>query len=308
MQDFSHTPVLLNETLDLLNVKPTGTYLDCTLGGGGHSAKILEKLTTGHLIALDRDKDSIAYCRKKFEGNEKITIVHSNYKQAASVLLNLGINGLDGVLADLGISSYQIDNPDRGFSYMKQGPLDMRMDTTQQLTAFEVVNEYSKDKLIQIFRDYADEKFAREIAQSILVQRRFGPIRTTADLVDIVDRSIPMRLRTGHSSKKVFQAIRIEVNQELEGLKDIFSKLIAKLNNCGRMAVIAFHSAEDKIVKDLFKECATGCICPKNFPVCVCGHKATVKLITKKPIEATEQERRENSRSNSAKLRGIEKI
>lgn len=301
-------PVLLSETIKLLNVNPAGTYIDCTAGGGGHSSKILEQLTTGSLIAIDRDVDAIKHCTERFEHDKRVTVIHGNYKDATNIISGLGIDKIDGALLDLGISSYQIDNAERGFSYMKQGPLDMRMDATQSLTAKEVVNEYSKDKLIQIFRDYGDERFAREIAQCIAVQRRFGPITDTQTLVSLIDRAIPIHLRSGHAAKRVFQAIRIEVNQELEGLKEILNKLIDRLNPKGRIAVIAFHSAEDKIVKDTFRLSATECICPKSFPICVCGHKASVKLLTRSPIEATPQEIKENSRSSSAKLRGVEKL
>lgn len=305
-----HVPVLLAESIASLNIKGSGTYLDCTLGAGGHSGEIIKRLTDGRLISLDKDDDAIKYCKRKFEGESKITIVKSDFKRACEVLDNLSIDKIDGVLMDLGVSSWQIDNAQRGFSYMAEGPLDMRMDKSQSLTAKEIVNNYSQEKLAYIIKEYGDEPFAKMIAQNICRQRELGQIKTTAELVSLIDRSLPYayKKRIGHGAKKTFQAIRIEVNGELEGLKEVTEKLIKRLKEGGRISVITFHSLEDKIIKDIFREYATDCICPKDFPICICGHRAEVKLINKKPVEASIEELETNPRSNSAKLRTAEKI
>lgn len=305
-----HVPVLLKESISSLDIREGGTYLDCTLGAGGHSGEILKKLQTGRLISLDKDDDAINYCKQKFENESKITIVKSDFKKVCEILDDLGIEKVDGVLMDLGVSSYQIDSAQRGFSYMAEGPLDMRMDASQSLTAKEVVNNYSEEKLAYIIKEYGDEVFASLIARNICRQRELGQIKTTTELVSVIDRSMPYsyKRRIGHCAKKTFQAIRIEVNGELEGLKDVTEKLIERLNKGGRISVITFHSLEDKIIKDVFKEYALNCICPKDFPICICGHRAQVKIINKKPLEAGIEELQLNPRSSSAKLRTAEKI
>lgn len=308
--EFEHVSVLLEQSIELLDIKPNGIYVDCTLGSGGHSREILNKLTNGKLIGFDKDIDAIKHCQTVFKDNSNVIINHTDFKNVCKTLDQLGIDKVDGVLMDLGMSSWQIDNFERGFSYMTNGPLDMRMDSHQTLTAFEVVNEYSEEKLAKIIEDYGEEPFARQIARNIAIQREIGAINNTLDLVDIIDHSLPYsyKRKIGHSSKKTFQAIRIEVNQELEHLKETIAKLIKRLNKQGRIAIISFHSLEDRIVKETFREYATGCVCPKSFPICICGHKADLKLITRKPIIPSEQEMQINSRANSAKLRVAEKI
>ena len=302
-----HVPVMLEECLSALNVRKGGIYLDGTLGGGGHSSEILKR--GGTLIALDRDNEAIAESKKRFE-DEKLsgyTIVKSNFHDAAKVLDDLGVDGIDGALLDLGISSHQIDDPERGFSYRFDGKLDMRMDNDGGITAYDVVNEYSEDELVKILFGYGEERFAKKIASAIVRERKIQPIRTTAELSELVKKSTPeFYHRQGHPAKKTFQAIRIEVNGELDGLSEALESIAAKIKSGGRFAVLTFHSLEDRIVKQAFRLMCTDCICDKSLPVCVCGNKATAKPIGK--FKPTQKETNENSRAASATLRVIEKL
>lgn len=302
-----HVPVMLEECLSALNVRKGGIYLDGTLGGGGHSSEILKR--GGTLIALDRDNEAIAESKKRFE-DEKLsgyTIVKSNFHDAAKVLDDLGVDGIDGALLDLGISSHQIDDPERGFSYRFDGKLDMRMDNDGGITAYDVVNEYSEDELVKILFGYGEERFAKKIASAIIRERKNQPIRTTTELAELVKMSTPeFYHRQGHPAKKTFQAIRIEVNGELDGLSEALESIAAKIKSSGRFAVLTFHSLEDRIVKQAFRLMCTDCICDKSLPVCVCGHKATAKPIGK--FKPTQKETNENSRAASATLRVIEKL
>lgn len=309
--EFKHLPVMLNEVIDGLDIKPDGIYVDCTIGGGGHSSKILEKLSPkGHLYGFDRDLEAVNFCKQKFSENKNITIIHSNYKEAPKILKELGIENIDGVLIDLGVSSYQIDNGERGFSFLHNGRLDMRMDKEQKLDAYYVVNNYSREELIQILYKYGEEDNAKRIVENICKARELKPIETTFELKDIIEQSFPKKIIYGKGgvSKKTFQAIRIEVNGELDKLDDLLEEFIQMLSPKGRMAILTFHSLEDRIVKNVFKLASTGCICPPKTPVCICGHKESVKLINRKPIVATEEELNQNSRSSSAKLRIVEKL
>ncbi len=309
--EFKHIPVLLNEVLEGLDIKKNGIYIDCTMGGGGHSAEILARLSPeGKLIGFDRDIDAVTTCQKRFAGNENVTIIHANYKDAVGLLKEMGISQVDGILIDLGVSSYQLDCGERGFSIVNDGRLDMRMDCSQDLDAHYVVNNYSKERLIQILYRYGEEDNARKIVENICKARDISPIETTGRLKEIIEASFPKKVIYGKGgvSKKTFQAIRIEVNGELEGLDTTLDDLISILKPSGRMAVITFHSLEDRIVKNVFKDNATDCICPPRTPVCICGHHAKVKLVNRKPIMAGEEELENNSRSSSAKLRVIEKI
>lgn len=302
-----HVPVMLEECLSALNVRKGGIYLDGTLGGGGHSSEILKR--GGTLIALDRDNEAIAESKKRFE-DEKLsgyTIVKSNFHDAAKVLDDLGVDGIDGALLDLGISSHQIDDPERGFSYRFDGKLDMRMDNDGGITAYDVVNEYFEDELVKILFGYGEERFAKKIASAIVRERKNQPIRTTTELAELVKKSTPeFYHRQGHPAKKTFQAIRIEVNGELDGLSEALESIAAKIKSGGRFAVLTFHSLEDRIVKQAFRLMCTDCICDKSLPVCVCGHKATAKPIGK--FKPTQKETNENSRAASATLRVIEKL
>jgi len=308
--EFKHTPVLLNEVIDGLNIKPQGIYIDCTMGGGGHSSVIASNLSSGHLYGFDRDIDAVNVCKQRFKENKHVSVIHSNYKDAPEKLQELGVEQFDGLLIDLGVSSYQIDNGERGFSFLHEGRLDMRMDKTQELDAYYVVNFYPPERLIQILYRYGEEDNAKRIVDNIVKMRKINTIETTTQLKDIIEASFPKKVIYGKGgvSKKTFQAIRIEVNGELDGLDTVLDEFISMLKPGGRMAVITFHSLEDRIVKNVFKDHATDCICPPKTPVCICGHKADVKLISKKPIMAGEEELQENSRSSSAKLRIIEKI
>lgn len=305
---FSHKPVLLDECIDALNVKSDGIYVDCTAGGGGHSAKILERLKNGLLIDIDKDCEALEACKKRL-GESKVKYVHSDFKNISSVLDCLGVDKADGILADLGVSSYQIDNPERGFSYMApNAPLDMKMDVGQALSAKEVVNTYDEYRLYTILRDYGEEKFAKVIAKNIVAERAVKPLETCGQLVDIIDKSIPYSAKKGgHPAKRTFQALRIEVNGELEGLNDFLVDAVDRLKSGGRIAVITFHSLEDRIVKRCFNDLATDCICPSNLPVCVCNHRSKGSLVNKKPILPSSRETAENPRSQSAKLRVFQK-
>ena len=308
---FKHTSVLLEETIEGLNIKPGGIYVDGTLGGGGHSREIAARLGDGgRLIGIDQDEAAIEAAGKRLsEFEDKVSIVRSNYRNTKSVLASLGITGIDGMMLDLGVSSYQLDTQERGFSYRFDTPLDMRMDTSQSLTAREIINQYDEMELFRVIRDYGEEKFAKNIAKHIVQAREKKPIETTGELNEIIRASIPAKMRAegGHPSKRTFQAIRIECNKELEVLKDSLNELIDLLNPGGRLCIITFHSLEDRIVKMAIKQAANPCTCPPSFPVCVCGKVSQGKVITGKPILPGEEEREENPRSKSAKLRIFEK-
>lgn len=308
---FAHKSVLLDECIDGLAVKQDGIYVDCTSGGGGHSSHILQLLSdNGRLICLDKDETALATCKQRLT-RPNVTFVHCDFKQLPQVLDELGIDKVDGILADLGVSSYQIDNPDRGFSYMAaDAPIDMRMDETQTLTAATVVNTYDEHQLYTIIRDYGEEKFAKQIARNIVAARQNKQLETCGELVAVIEQSIPFAARKngGHPAKRTFQALRIEVNQELVGLEQFVLQAADRLNKGGRMAIITFHSLEDRIVKHAFADLATDCICPPSLPICVCGHRAKATLVNKKPILPSQEEQEENSRSRSAKLRVIERL
>lgn len=310
--EFSHIPVMLNECIDGLNIKPNGTYVDCTMGGAGHSSIIADKLSSeGTLICIDKDIEAIQVGKERLKDKKpKIIFVNEDFKNYKSILAENGIEKVDGVLIDLGVSSYQIDNAERGFSYRFDAPLDMRMDKSQSLSAYEVVNSYSYEELIKILFEYGEEDFAKSIARNIIKTRETKNIETTGELVKIIESSVPSKVlhKGGSVAKKTFQAIRIEVNGELAGLDKALKEMIFSLNKGGRLVVLTFHSLEDRIVKTVFKDESTGCICPKELPICVCHHKEVVKLINKKPIVASESELKVNSRSTSAKLRIVEKL
>ena len=309
--EFKHTSVLLNECIDALNIKSNGVYMDGTLGGGGHSSIIASKLEKdGTLICFDLDTEAIEFAKTRVKSKGKVYFVHDNFKNYEKFLQENDISGLDGVLLDLGVSSYQIDNAERGFSYINDGPLNMCMDAAAKLNAEIVVNEYSREELIKIFFEYGEEKFAKKIADAIIKAREIAPIKTTLQLAEIVKKCVPFSNKSsGHPAKRIFQAIRIQVNGELEGLREFILNCVRKnLNKGGRLAVITFHSLEDRIVKDAFKLLSSDCICDKKMPICTCHHIAEVKLINKKPILPTEQELELNPRSHSAKLRVLEKI
>lgn len=309
--EFNHISVLLEETIDSLDIKPEGIYVDGTLGGGGHALRICERLNDkGRLIGIDQDKDAIAAATKRLEGHsKKVTIVHSNYQDIDSVLGNLSIGGVDGIVLDLGVSSYQLDNVERGFTYREDTPLDMRMDQSSTLTAKDIVNDYSEQELYRVIRDYGEDGFAKNIAKHIVKAREEKPIETTGELNEIIKAAIPAKVRKGqgHPSKKTFQAIRIELNKELEVLENSLDKMIELLNPGGRLSIITFHSLEDRIVKNIFRKNMNPCICPPEFPVCTCGKKPTGKVITRKPIVPSDKELMENRRAKSSKLRVFEK-
>ncbi len=308
---FSHTSVLLEETIEGLNIKPQGIYVDGTLGGGGHSGEIARRLESGgRLIGIDQDEAAIIAAGEHLkEFGDKVTIVRSNYRNTKAVLSAMGITQIDGMMLDLGVSSYQLDTKERGFSYRFDTPLDMRMDLRQSFSAKEIVNEYDEMQLFRVIRDYGEDKFAKNIARHIVMARQKKQIETTGELNEIIKAAIPAKMRAegGHPSKRTFQAIRIECNRELEVLKESLEELIDILNPGGRLCVITFHSLEDRIVKTAFKNAANPCTCPPSFPVCVCGKVSRGKVITGKPILPGEEELRENSRSKSAKLRIFEK-
>lgn len=307
---FKHTSVLLEETIEGLKIKPEGIYVDGTLGGGGHSREIAKRLgARGRLIGIDQDEAAIFAAGKRLEEfGDKVTIVRSNYRNTKEVLISLGITGIDGMMLDLGVSSYQLDTKERGFSYRFDTPLDMRMDLRQSFSARDIVNDYSEMELFRVIRDYGEDKFAKNIAKHIVLARQKKPIETTGELNEIIKAAIPAKMRAegGHPSKRTFQAIRIECNRELEVLKESLEELIDLLNPGGRLCVITFHSLEDRIVKTAFKNAANPCICPPGFPVCVCGRVSKGRVIGK-PILPGEEELSENSRSKSAKLRIFEK-
>lgn len=307
MSEFKHIPVLFNETIDALNVRPDGIYVDCTAGGGGHCAAVAERLTTGRIIAIDQDPEAVANLQERFKNNGRVTIVHDNFVNISSILENLGIDGVDGIMADLGVSSHQLDTDERGFSFHKDAPLDMRM-SMEGMSAADLVNTASQSELQKIIYTYGEEKFAPSIARNIVKAREKKPIETTFELVDIIKASMPMKAkRDGHPARKTFQALRIEVNGELEKLERALDDMFEALNPSGRIAIITFHSLEDRIVKKKFNKFCEGCICPPEFPVCVCGRKPRGKLPFKSKAPK-ENEVGENFRAHSARLRAIEKI
>ena len=308
--EFKHKSVLLNETIDGLNIKPDGIYVDGTLGGGGHAYEVCRRLgEKGSIVGIDQDAAAIeaASARLKDFG-EKVTIVRSNYCDMKSKLHELGIDRVDGIVLDLGVSSYQLDTAERGFSYREDAPLDMRMDTRQKMTARDIVNDYTEADLYRVIRDYGEDKFAKNIAKHIVQARAMKPVETTAELSEIIRASIPMKFqkKSGHPAKRTFQAIRIELNRELDVLRDSLDDMIDLLNPGGRLCIITFHSLEDRIVKSAFRKNENPCTCPPDFPVCVCGKKSKGSIITKKPILPSEEELEYNSRSKSAKLRIFE--
>ena len=305
--EFSHKSVLLNETIESLKIKEDGIYADLTLGKGGHSKEILKKLSPkGLLIGLDQDRDAIRAAIENLKDFSNVLYFNENFENIENVLDEAGFNRIDGALMDIGVSSYQIDNGDRGFSYMKDGPLDMRMNEENELTAKKIVNDYSLDELWEIFSKYGEERYSKTIAKAIVDYRKMHEINTTLQLRNIVMKSV--NTNEAHPEKRVFQALRIEVNRELEVLENTLEKIVDRLNKNGRLCVITFHSLEDRIVKNKFKEMSKKCICPPDFPVCVCNHEKKVKLISKKPILPSEEELKVNSRSHSAKLRVCERV
>lgn len=307
MTDFIHYSVLKNESIDGLNIKPNGVYVDGTCGGGGHSMEIANRLSdNGRLICIDRDEEAIAATQNKIGDRGNVTYVHDNFKNLKSVLSNLKIEKIDGILIDLGVSSYQLDNRSRGFSYLGDEDLDMRMDRSQALSAKDVINSYEEKDLAQIFKEYGEERYAKKIASSIVKARAEKPIQTTGELNEIIFKCVPQNAPGGHPSKRVFMALRIEVNEELGGLGDYIYELPDLMNKEGRICIISFHSLEDRIVKESFKKAFDPCICPKNFPVCTCGRVSKGKIVTRKPILPGTKELEENSRSKSAKLRIFE--
>jgi 16S rRNA (cytosine1402-N4)-methyltransferase len=309
--EFSHRSVLLDECIEGLAIRPDGIYLDGTLGGAGHSTEIAKRLTTGRLIGVDRDPVALQVAGERLaQFGDRVTLVHSNFKEIDSILDGLGLDKIDGMLFDLGVSSPQLDDASRGFSYLQDAPLDMRMDSTDRLTAHEVVNTWPQDELKRILFDYGEERYAPLIAAAIVRRREEAPIETTLELVDVIRSAMPGKAlrEKQHPAKRSFQAIRIAVNGELSSVEEMMQAAIPRLNPGGRLCVITFHSLEDRIVKSAIAQAAKGCTCPPEFPVCVCGKTPQVRQITRKPIEASEQELEENPRARSAKLRIAEKI
>ena len=307
---FEHIPVLLNEVIEGLNIDPDGIYVDGTLGGAGHSYEIAKRLKGGRLIGIDRDEDAIAAASERLEPfSDRVTIVRGNYGDMADILGDIGISEVDGILLDLGVSSHQLDEAERGFSYREDAPLDMRMDRRDELTAYDVVNTYTEAELTRILKDYGEERFAGSIARHIVNARAKKPVSTTFELSDIIKASIPAKYRDkkGHPAKRSFQAIRIEVNHELDILRDSLNGMIDILKPGGRLCVISFHSLEDRIVKQAMRTAEDPCICPKDFPVCVCGRKPKGRCVSKKAITAADNELDTNNRAHSAKLRIFEK-
>ncbi len=310
MGEFKHYSVMLHETVDALNIKPDGIYVDCTLGGGGHSLEIAKRLTTGTLISIDRDKDAIKAGEERLRDyKDRVKFVNDNFKNIKEVLSSLGIEKVDGITADLGVSSYQLDTAERGFSYHFDAPLDMRMSREDSFSAHILVNTYSERELTRVISDYGEEKFACRIAREIVKSREEKEIETTFELVEIIKRAVPKQSQLEkHPARRTFQAIRIEVNDEIGMLKGAVEAMIDSLKEKGRLAVITFHSLEDRAVKEVFREKTDGCTCPPSFPVCVCGFKEEIKNLTKKPIVPSDTELDENNRSRSAKLRVAEKL
>lgn len=311
--DFEHTPVLLNECIEGLNIVPYGIYVDCTLGGGGHSSEIASRLNEkGLLIGIDQDADAIEAAGARLAAYKNVKYVRDNFSNIKNIVndLGLGRESINGFLLDLGVSSHQLDEADRGFSYNHNAPLDMRMDQRRPLSAYVVVNEYTKDELTRIIREYGEERWAKRIAEFIINERKIKPIETTFDLVSVIKKAVPKGARADgpHPAKRTFQAIRIEVNNELGILKDTINDMADLLTPGGRICIITFHSLEDRIVKNVFRELENPCICPRDFPVCVCGRKPKLKVMTRKPVLPGEKELENNRRSHSAKLRIAEKI
>ena len=309
---FEHKSVLLEETIESLNIKPDGIYVDGTLGGGGHALEVCKRLGEhGKMIGIDQDADAIAAATERLIGyKDKVIIVRSNYENIRTVLQDLGIRKVDGIYLDLGVSSYQLDTADRGFTYREDAPLDMRMDQRKEETAADIVNTYSEFDLYRIIRDYGEDKFAKNIAKHIVKAREEHPIETTGQLIEIIKAAIPMKVRAvgGHPAKKTFQAIRIELNHELEVLNNSIDTMIELLNPGGRLSIITFHSLEDRIVKTRFRNNENPCTCPPDFPVCVCGKESRGRVVTRKPIVPSGEEMEENKRSKSSKLRVFERI
>lgn len=309
--DFRHYSVMLTETVDGLNVKPDGIYVDCTLGGGGHAFEVLSRMNNkGRYIGIDQDSDAIVAASRRLERfSERLTVIRSNYEDIAEVTERLGIKKVNGILLDLGVSSWQLDSAERGFSYKQEAPLDMRMDQRMNKTAYDIVNGYSKEELYRVIRDYGEDRFAGNIAKHITEAREERPIKTTTELAEIVKAAIPAKFRSGkgHPAKQTFQAIRIELNRELEVLENTLDTMVELLESEGRLCIITFHSLEDRIVKNAFRRFENPCTCPPDFPVCICGAKSRGKVITGKPIVPSEKEINENPRSKSAKLRIFEK-
>ncbi len=311
MTEFHHVSVLLEECIQALCIKPDGIYVDGTLGGAGHSSQIVQRLTTGRLIGIDRDPKALKAASERLAPySDRVTLVHSNFSRVDQVLDELGINGVDGILLDLGVSSPQLDEAERGFSYMADAPLDMRMNSQDTLTAYEVVNLWPREELRRILYEYGEERYAPQIASAIDRRRAERPIETTLELVDVIRSAMPPQAlrEKQHPAKRSFQAIRIAVNDELGAVSRVMDAAIPKLNSGGRLAIITFHSLEDRIVKNAMASAAKGCTCPPEFPVCVCGKTPKVKLVSKKPIVSSEEELQRNPRARSAKLRVCEKI
>ena len=309
--EFKHKSVLLEETIEGLNIKPDGIYVDGTLGGEGHAREVCKKLSAkGRFIGIDQDQDAIIAASERLAPFKQATVIRSNYCYMVPELAARGINKVDGILLDLGVSSYQLDNEERGFTYRVDAPLDMRMDQRQMQTASDIVNGYEEKELYRIIRDYGEDKFAKNIAKHIVAARQVKPITTTGELTEIIRESIPMKMqvKSGHPAKRTFQAIRIELNRELDVLRDSLDGMIDILDDGGRLCIITFHSLEDRIVKTIFRKNENPCTCPSDFPVCVCGKKSKGKVITRKPILPGETEMEENPRSKSAKLRIFERV
>ena len=310
--EFKHKSVLLEETIEGLDIKPDGIYVDGTLGGAGHAGEVCRKLSAkGRFIGIDQDQDAIVAASERLSAyGDRVQIIRSNYCYMANELKNLGIQKVDGIVLDLGVSSYQLDNEERGFTYRVDAPLDMRMDQRQSRTAADIVNGYDERELYRIIRDYGEDKFAKNIAKHIVAARQVKPITTTGELTEIIRESIPMKMqvKSGHPAKRTFQAIRIELNRELDVLRDSLDGMIDILDDGGRLCIITFHSLEDRIVKTIFRKNENPCTCPSDFPVCVCGKKSKGKVITRKPILPGETEMEENPRSKSAKLRIFERV
>ncbi|MDY3051850.1 MAG: 16S rRNA (cytosine(1402)-N(4))-methyltransferase RsmH [Ndongobacter sp.] len=309
--EFEHIPVLLDEVVEGLAIRPSGIYVDCTVGGGGHSSEICRRLTTGRLIAIDQDEDALSSARKRLSAwRDRVSFHHANFESLADVLAEERIDFVDGILMDIGVSSYQLDAGERGFSYREDAPLDMRMDRRHQRTAAQIVNTYDEEQLAEIFWRYGEERWGKRIAQFVVAARKERLIETTGDLVDVIKKAVPKGARSGgkHPAKKVFQALRIEVNRELEVLESALNTAIDRLAPGGRLCVITFHSLEDRLAKRVLKEKAQRCICPPEAPVCTCHHVPEVVLITRKPIAASDEELKRNQRAHSAKLRVVEKI
>ncbi|MDP4117898.1 MAG: 16S rRNA (cytosine(1402)-N(4))-methyltransferase RsmH [Bacillota bacterium] len=310
--EFKHIPIMFDDCMELLDIKSGGIYVDGTLGGGGHSFGICERLSeSGRLIGIDRDPEAISAAQIKLKNHSGVTtFVNDNYSNIKNILARLSIDSIDGALLDLGVSSYQLDNPERGFSYMHNAPLDMRMNAQDGFSAYNLINEYSEKELTRVIREYGEDRWAARIAKFIVQERERKPVNTTFELNDIIKSAVPAAARKdgGHPSKRTFQAVRIEVNGEIEKLENALRDFFDMLGTGGVLAVMTFHSLEDRIVKQLFANLASGCTCPKSFPICVCGNTPKGKILTKKPITASENEIKFNSRSKSAKLRGIQKI